>query len=155
MRSACVFLAVAAVSSALHTTTVHKNPLTMADLKAGMPAKNALRAVGAVAKEPIDDFENAQFYGQITIGTPPQSFEVIFDSGECRFLGPAWARGCRKGIVPFGITGQALGTATSSSISCVLCVFHCSLRQFIAVCALCSSIVSLVAVLLPQCDVRH
>jgi hypothetical protein len=65
---------------------VKKNPLTLKDIKSGAPARHAIRAVGqrlgAVGHETIDDFENAQFYGQISIGTPAQDFEVIFDTGS-------------------------------------------------------------------------
>lgn len=62
---------------------VLKDSLTLDAVKNGAPVRHAMRAVSyrAIGHETIDDFENAQFYGQITIGTPPQLFEVIFDTG--------------------------------------------------------------------------
>lgn len=84
MRSALLLAGAIAVASAV-TIPVRKDPLTLADLRAGAPARHALRALGqlgAIGREVINDFENAQFYGPITIGTPPQPFNVIFDTGE-------------------------------------------------------------------------
>jgi hypothetical protein len=47
-----------------------------------MPQQTANKYLGGSSPVTINDFQNAQYYGDLTVGSPPQKFSVIFDTGS-------------------------------------------------------------------------
>jgi C1A family cysteine protease len=57
----------------------------------------------------INDYQNAQYYGQVDIGTPPQTFKVIFDTGSANL----WVPNSKVGLV--GLLKSKYNSAKSST----------------------------------------
>jgi hypothetical protein len=88
--SLCVLCVSGAISIPLNKKLSYRDELRMRgiedpELKGGpykMGMKNGVPII-------INDFSNAQYYGPVSVGTPPQNFEVIFDTGSSNLWVPS------------------------------------------------------------------
>jgi len=85
---------VAFVSASIHRIPIRKHAPTEIDFTKLAPSMLAAK-YGLNGTVSILDYMNAQYYGPISIGTPSQTFEVIFDTGSSNLWIPS--KKCQSG----------------------------------------------------------
>jgi len=79
-------------SSVASSGNIYRIPITKRSneevLKGRLFASQKLGADASPADIKINDFQNAQYYGEVQVGTPPQNFQVIFDTGSANLWVP-------------------------------------------------------------------
>jgi len=86
----CLFV-LFTITNAFHTIPIHKEPRSRPE--PGVLGKSLLQKYSRLASGnttvDLTDYEDAQYYGPITIGTPPQDFTVVFDTGSSNLWVPS------------------------------------------------------------------
>lgn len=83
------FAAAVLVEDGLLHIPLTKAPTARQSAKYSGLAQKYGAVVGDGDDVPIHDFEDAQYYGPISIGSPPQNFNVVFDTGSSNLWVPS------------------------------------------------------------------
>lgn len=90
MKTAAIALAVVATANAdVHTVTMKHNPEFRLDIMS-QAAKLSKRYNGDTknAEVVINNYQNAQYFGEVSVGTPAQVMDVIWDTGSSNLWVP-------------------------------------------------------------------
>lgn len=95
MKGAILSCALGAVAADIVTVPLVHRPKTFEQLQqaaARRGNRSLLGALGPNASVALTDVEDAEYFGEVAIGTPPQKFSVIYDTGSSNLWVPS--KGC-------------------------------------------------------------
>jgi len=109
-----LMLLLPAAASAVITVPLTHKPKTIAEMReASVRRESHYAMLGAEEGNvvPLIDVQDAEYYGEVTIGSPPQKFTVIYDTGSSNLWVPSKScTNCKK-------TGGRYDSSASSTYS--------------------------------------
>jgi len=112
MKFTTVAAALGVASGAIHKMPLIKEPLRTIEERMNATKPSLTVAEGS---DPhtivINDMSDAQYFGVVTMGTPPQSFKVVYDTGSSNL----WLNNQKPGFWPWSSKHPAYDHSKSSS----------------------------------------
>lgn len=112
MKSSVLCASVALASGAIHKVPLTKVPTLTIEERLNRSAPSL--TVGEGGNDHtivINDMSDAQYYGTISVGTPPQAFKVVYDTGSSNL----WLNDVKPGFWPWSSKHPAYDSSKSST----------------------------------------
>lgn len=109
--------ALGADAGVVRVPLVHR-PKTASEFRAAMRRREQRFLLGSAPSVPLTDVEDAEYFGEVTVGSPAQKFLVIYDTGSANLWVPSKScTNCKKSGGLYDSSKSSMYVANGESFS--------------------------------------